>query len=124
MLTDSPRTTGVHSGAALQADGRQAGSRRGPRITREQVKSLASANLGWFFDGFETYALILTVPFVLKDLLPAGSQHDIPLYAGATIAITLFGWAIGGLIGGVITDYIGRRRMLLWSIAPTPSAPA
>ena len=81
------------------------------------MKSLASANLGWFFDGFETYALILTVPFVLKDLLPAGSQHEIPLYAGATIAITLFGWAIGGLIGGVITDYIGRRRMLLWSIA-------
>jgi MFS family permease len=53
---------------------------------------------------------------VLKDLLPAGSRHNIPLYAGATIAITLFGWAIGGLIGGVIADYVGRRRMLLWSI--------
>jgi MFS family permease len=117
VLTDSPRTTGVHSGATLQADGRQPGSRRGARIGREQLKSLASANLGWFFDGFETYSLILTVAFVLKDLLPSGSKHDIPLYAGATIAITLFGWAIGGLIGGVIADYIGRRRMLLWSIA-------
>jgi MFS family permease len=101
----------------LQADGRQAGSRRSARIGREQLKSLASANLGWFFDGFETYSLILTVAFVLKDLLPAGNQHDIPLYAGATIAITLFGWAIGGLAGGMIADYIGRRRMLLWSIA-------
>jgi MFS family permease len=117
MLADSPRTTGVHSGATPQADGRQADSVRGARIGREQLKSLASANLGWFFDGFETYSLILTVAFVLKDLLPAGSQHDIPLYAGATIAITLFGWAIGGLIGGVIADYVGRRRMLLWSIA-------
>lgn len=98
-------------------DGRQAGSRREARIGREQLGSLASANLGWFFDGFETYSLILTVAFVLKDLLPAGSRHDIPLYAGATIAITLFGWAIGGLIGGVVADYVGRRRMLLWSIA-------
>lgn len=116
MLTDSPRTTGPRSGAALQEGDRQPGSRRSARIGREQLKSLVSANLGWFFDGFETYSLILTVPFVLKDLLPAGSRHDIPLYAGATIAITLFGWAIGGLVGGVIADYAGRRRMLLWSI--------
>lgn len=117
-MTDSPRTTTeVHSGAAPRSEDRQAGSRRNARIGREQLGSLASANLGWFFDGFETYSLILTVAFVLKDLLPAGSRHDIPLYAGATIAITLFGWAIGGLAGGVIADYIGRRRMLLWSMA-------
>ncbi|HEY6497219.1 MAG TPA: MFS transporter [Trebonia sp.] len=116
-MTDSPRSAGGHPGATLQADGRQPGSHRGARIGREQVKSLVSANLGWFFDGFETYSLILTVAFVLKDLLPAGNQHNIPLYAGATIAITLFGWAIGGLAGGMIADYIGRRRMLLWSIA-------
>lgn len=117
-MTDSPRTTTeVHSGAAPRPEDRQVGSRRNARIGREQLGSLASANLGWFFDGFETYSLILTVAFVLKDLLPAGSRHDIPLYAGATIAITLFGWAIGGLAGGVIADYIGRRRMLLWSMA-------
>ena len=116
-MTESPQRTGAHSGVTLQADGRQPGSRRDVRIGREQLKSLASANLGWFFDGFETYSLILTVAFVLKDLLPAGNRHDIPLYAGATIAITLFGWAIGGLVGGVVADYIGRRRMLLWSIA-------
>ena len=115
-MRDRPQTTGAHSGATLLTDGSQAGALRGARIGREQLKSLASANLGWFFDGFETYALILTVGFTLKDLLPAGSQHDIPLYAGATIAITLFGWAIGGLVGGVVADYIGRKNMLLWSI--------
>jgi len=115
-LTETPRTTDIQASATPRVDGRPAGSRREARIGREQLGSLASANLGWFFDGFETYSLILTVAFVLKDLLPAGSRHNIPLYAGATIAITLFGWAIGGLIGGVIADYIGRRRMLLWSI--------
>jgi MFS family permease len=103
---------GTHDDAAAPG-----GSRRNVPIGREQLRSLASANLGWLFDGFETYSLILTVAFVLKQLLPADSRHDIPLYAGATIAITLFGWAIGGLVGGVIADYVGRRRMLLWSIA-------
>src|SRR5262249_16245238 len=29
---------------------------------------------------------------------------------------TLLGWAVGGVIAGVLTDYIGRRRMLMLSI--------
>jgi MFS family permease len=114
----SPVSAGALAATAETRDAPQRGtSHRNAPIGREQLKSLASANLGWLFDGFETYSLILTVAFVLKQLLPAGSRHDIPLYAGATIAITLFGWGVGGLVGGVIADYVGRRRMLLWSIA-------
>ena len=32
------------------------------------------------------------------------------------IALTLLGWGIGGLIGGVIADYIGRKRTMLLAI--------
>jgi MFS family permease len=117
MLTDSPRTSEIRSDDPASPGRGPADSRHGARINREQLTSLASANLGWLFDGFETYSIILTVAFVLKNLMPRSDAHDIPLYAGATIAITLFGWAIGGLVGGVVADYIGRRRMLVWSIA-------
>ena len=32
------------------------------------------------------------------------------------IAVTLLGWGIGGLIGGVIADYIGRKRTMMLAI--------
>jgi MFS family permease len=32
------------------------------------------------------------------------------------VAVTLVGWATGGLVGGVLTDYLGRRRMLMLSV--------
>ena len=34
-----------------------------------------ASNLGWVFDGFEAYALILTVGVALRQLLDA-SQHE------------------------------------------------
>ena len=33
---------------------------------------------------------------------------QIPIYAGSVIALTLVGWALGGVIGGVLADYFGR----------------
>ena len=34
-----------------------------------QWKTLLASNLGWVFDGFEAYALILTVGVALRQLL-------------------------------------------------------
>jgi MFS family permease len=85
-------------------------------INRQQWKALGASNLGWFFDGYETYALILTVGVTLRQLLEPAQHVSIPFYSGLVIALTLLGWGIGGLIGGVLTDYIGRKRMMLWAI--------
>jgi MFS family permease len=85
-------------------------------INRQQWKALVASNLGWFFDGYETYALILTVGMALGQLLDPAMHARIPFYAGLVIGLTLLGWGVGGLIGGVLTDYIGRKRMMLFAI--------
>ena len=81
-----------------------------------QWKTLVAANLGWTLDSFEFFALFLTVGFALHQLLGAAQYAAIPRYAGYIIAATLFGWATGGVIGGIIADYIGRKRTMILAI--------
>ena len=85
-------------------------------LTRAQWRTLAAANLGWMFDGYETFALILTVGVALRQLLDASQFPQIPAYAGTVIAITLLGWGTGGIIGGILADYLGRRRTMIYAI--------
>jgi len=85
-------------------------------LTRAQWRTLAAANLGWMFDGYETFALILTVGVALRQLLDASQFPQIPAYAGTVIAITLLGWGTGGIIGGIMADYLGRRRTMIYAI--------
>ena len=81
-----------------------------------QWRTLFAANLGWTFDGFELYALVLTVGVALHQLLDASQYPAIPAYAGTVIAINVLGWGIGGMIGGVIADYLGRKRTMMLAI--------
>ena len=85
-------------------------------LTKAQWKALLASNLGWTFDGFEVFALILTVGVALHQLLDPSQYQRIPAYAGAIIAITVFGWGLGGLIGGVLADYLGRKRSMTLTI--------
>jgi MFS family permease len=85
-------------------------------LTRTQWNTLLASNLGWVFDGFEAYALILTVGVALRQLLDPSLHAQIPVYAGAIIATTLVGWGIGGMIAGVLADYIGRKRTMILAI--------
>jgi MFS family permease len=85
-------------------------------LNATQWKTLAASNLGWVFDGFETYALILTVGVALRQLLPPSQVSSLPTYAGSIVATTLLGWALGGLCAGILADYIGRKRMMILAI--------
>src|SRR5438094_9266349 len=85
-------------------------------LNREQWRVLIASNLGWTFDGFEIFALFVTVGFALRQLLDPAQYAAIPQYAGYVIAATLFGWATGGVIGGIIADYIGRKRTMMLAI--------
>ena len=85
-------------------------------LNRDQWKVLVASNLGWTFDGFEIFALFLTVGFALRQLLDVTQYAAIPEYAGYILAATVFGWATGGVIGGIIADYIGRKRTMMLAI--------
>jgi MFS family permease len=85
-------------------------------LDRSQWNTLIASNLGWMFDGYETFALILAVGVAVRQLLEPSQYGQIPFYAGTVIALTLLGWGIGGLIGGVIADYLGRKRTMMLAI--------
>ncbi|HKS87493.1 MAG TPA: MFS transporter, partial [Pseudolabrys sp.] len=85
-------------------------------LNANQWKTMLASNIGWMFDGYETYALILTVGVALRQLLDPSQYAQIPAYAGTVIAITLLGWGVGGFIGGILADYIGRRRTMILAI--------
>ncbi|MBV9655304.1 MAG: MFS transporter [Acetobacteraceae bacterium] len=77
---------------------------------------LAASFMGWIFDGFESFALIVVIVPMLKSLLAPDQLNNLPSWAGLCIGTTLLGWGIGGLVGGVLADYVGRKRMMLWSV--------
>ena len=85
-------------------------------LNRSQWNTLIASNLGWMFDGYETFALVMSVGVALRQLLDPSQYRQIPVYAGTVIALTLLGWGIGGLIGGVLADYLGRKRTMMLAI--------
>jgi MFS family permease len=85
-------------------------------IERSAWRALTAAWMGWMFDGYETYALILVMAIAVRQLLPPENLESTTVYMAGLLSVTLVGWAVGGVIAGVLTDYIGRRRMLMLSI--------
>lgn len=58
----------------------------------------------------------MTVAVALHQLVAPGQLTALPFYAGVTIAVTLLGWGIGGIVGGVLADYVGRKRVMIYAI--------
>src|SRR5213593_4323141 len=85
-------------------------------LSGASCRALVASFLGWLFDGYETYALILVAAVALRQLLPPDQLASLPIYIGGLLAVTLVGWATGGIIAGVLADYIGRKRVLMLSI--------
>jgi len=90
-------------------------------VTRYQWLVLFVAWLGWVFDSMDAtiYALILEP--ALHDLLraPDGgpvSAEIIGWYGGIIFSIFLIGWAVGGVLFGVLADNFGRTRALVFTI--------
>src|SRR5262245_15012629 len=76
-------------------------------------RALLACALGWLFDGYETYTLFLVGAGAIRDLIAPDQLDHVPLYFAGLVAMTLLGWATGGVCCGVFADYLGRRRTLM-----------
>ncbi|WP_066039636.1 MFS transporter [Herbiconiux solani] len=85
-------------------------------ITKAQWLVLTGTMLGWGLDGFAGSLYTLVLGPAMTELLPHSgievSPAAIGLYGGLTVALFLGGWALGGIVFGVLADYLGRTRIL------------
>ena len=82
---------------------------------------LLVAWLGWVFDSMDSTIYALVLQPALHDLLrsPGGgpvTADVIGWYGGIIFSIFLIGWAIGGVVFGVLADHFGRARALVFTI--------
>src|SRR2546428_12091610 len=80
-------------------------------LTAASWRALVASFLGWMFDGYETYALILVAAVAPRQLLAPDQLARLPIYLGGLLAVTLVGWATGGIIGGILAGHLRRQRM-------------
>ena len=85
-------------------------------VSRDQWRVWWASTLGWLFDGYEGYALVLVLTSAMTALLPGLSPTERALYGGFVVSGFLFGWATGGVLGGVLADTLGRKRTMVLSI--------
>jgi MFS family permease len=89
---------------------------RSSSIGKASFRALIASWLGWLFDGYETYALVLVMGSAVHQLLPHDRLPRASVYVGGLLAATMLGWAAGGITAGILADYFGRRRTLMLSI--------
>jgi MFS family permease len=90
-------------------------------VTGYQWLVLCVAWLGWVFDSMDSTIYALVLQPALLDLLraPGGgpvTADVIGWYGGIIFSIFLIGWAIGGVLFGILADYSGRTKALVFTI--------
>jgi MFS family permease len=90
-------------------------------ITGYQWLVLLVAWLGWVFDSMDATIYALVLHPALHDLLQSTSPAPVSSemighYGGIIFSVFLIGWAIGGVVFGVLADRFGRTRVLMATI--------
>jgi len=88
-----------------------------PKWTLRHWLIVSLAAIGFAFDIYELLVLPLIIRPALIEL--TGAQPGTPVFAtwaGRLFYIPAFAGGIFGLLGGYLTDLLGRRRVLTWSI--------
>jgi MFS family permease len=88
-----------------------------PRLTPVQWAICGVAALGFAFDSYELLMLPLIVRPALADLLGvAPNSLEVNSWVGTLQYVPAVAGGVFGLLGGYLTDLLGRRRVLVWSI--------
>jgi MFS family permease len=89
-------------------------------VTRYQWLVLFVAWLGWVFDAMDATIYALVLHPALHELIPksglAATGEAIGWYGGIIFSIFLIGWALGGVLFGVLADHFGRTKVLVFTI--------
>src|ERR1700728_2191869 len=79
-------------------------------VDRNAWKALAGSSLGYAMDGFD----LLILGFMLRAI--ASDLHLSPAQSASLVTATLIGAVIGGIGFGMLSDRLGRVRVLYWAI--------
>jgi MFS family permease len=86
------------------------------RLTVTHWLILIIASIGFAFDIYE----LLMLPLILRPALTefgfVPGSPEFSMWAGRLFYVPAFAGGIFGLLGGYLTDLLGRRRVLTWSI--------
>jgi MFS family permease len=86
-------------------------------LTPTQWLICVIASIGFAFDIYELLMLPLIVRPALMELVGAApGTPEFAMWVGRLFYIPAFAGGIFGLLGGYLTDLLGRRRVLTWSI--------
>jgi hypothetical protein len=97
--------------ATVQSD------RASSRLTAVQWAIAIIASIGFLFDSYELLMLPLIVRPALSELLAVpGNSPLVNAWVGYVQFVPAVAGGIFGLLGGYLTDLLGRRRVLVWSI--------
>lgn len=77
---------------------------------RYAFKAIWASAVGYMMDGFD----LLILGFALAAITAEFALTDAA--AGSLATITLIGAVLGGFVGGILSDYVGRVRVLTFSI--------
>jgi sugar phosphate permease len=88
-----------------------------PQLTRTEWLICVIASIGFAFDIYELLMLPLIIGPALRDLIHAAPGTPVyTQWAGLLFWIPAIAGGVFGLLGGYLTDRMGRRRVLVWSI--------
>ena len=79
-------------------------------VTPAARRTLVGSAVGYAMDGFDLLILGFMLRFVAKDL------GMTPAQGASLVTATLVGAVLGGLIFGMLSDRLGRVRVLTWTI--------
>jgi MFS family permease len=86
-------------------------------VTRYQWTVLLIASLGWVFDIFEGQIFVASMNEAMDSLTPEGtSKGTKDYYKNVTFAFFLLGGATGGVVFGMLSDRIGRKKTMTLTI--------
>src|SRR5215470_2366476 len=88
-----------------------------PALTPVQWLICAIASIGFLFDTYELLMLPLIVRPALTDLgVARPDSPEFNTWVGIIFYVPAIAGGIFGVLGGYLTDLLGRRRVLVWSI--------